>query len=74
MLPVLQPDAVAQMVIAAMKEEQFLIVTHQEVKDLLMYRGQDIEKLEEHLKGVAISRRKALEKRKSMPPDDNIIT
>ena len=53
------------MVIAAMKEEQFLIVTHQEVKDLLMYRGQDIDKLEEHLKSVAISRRKALEKKKS---------
>jgi hypothetical protein len=62
-LPILQPDDVAQMVVAAMKEEKFFIITHQEVKDLLMSRGQDIDKLESHLKNVLSSRRRALQKR-----------
>ena len=63
-LPILQPDDVAKMVIDAMNEERFLIITHQEVKDLLSYRGQDADRLEKHLKDVSVSRRRSLEKKK----------
>lgn len=64
-LPILQPDDVAQMVVAAMKEERFLIISHREVKDLLMNRGQDTEKLENHLKSILTSRRRSLEKKRT---------
>ena len=40
-LHILDPDDVAQIVVKAMKEERFFIITHPEVQTLLMNRGQD---------------------------------
>ncbi len=49
---VIESDDVAQIVVKAMKEKRFFILTHQEVQAHLKSRGQDIEKLEKHLQDV----------------------
>jgi len=46
---VIESDNVAQIVVKAMKEKSFFILTHPEVKEALMNRGHDMEKLEKHL-------------------------
>jgi hypothetical protein len=46
---VIEPDDVAQIVVKAMKEKRFLILTHPEVQAHLMNRGQDMQKLERYL-------------------------
>ena len=49
---VMEPDEVAQRVIKAMNEEQFLILTHEVYLKRLLAQGQDIQKLEKYLKDV----------------------
>jgi hypothetical protein len=39
----MQPDAVAQMVIEAMRKNQFLVFTHPETPALMRRKAQDIE-------------------------------
>ena len=46
---VIESDDVAQIVVKAMKEKRFFILTHLEVQAALMSRGQDVQKLEKHL-------------------------
>lgn len=46
---VIESDDVAQIVVKAMKEKRFFILTHPEVQEGLLSRGQDMQKLEKHL-------------------------
>ncbi|MBN1368409.1 MAG: SDR family NAD(P)-dependent oxidoreductase [Dehalococcoidales bacterium] len=44
----MEPDELAQKVIEAMKQKRFIISTHEQLKDILMNQGLDIQKLEKH--------------------------
>jgi NAD(P)-dependent dehydrogenase (short-subunit alcohol dehydrogenase family) len=46
------PDEVAQMVVAAMQEKRFLILTDPSIQDELMERGYDVQKLEKYIQDI----------------------
>ena len=48
----MEPDEVARILIEAMKEGRFLVLTHPEVEPDLLSRGQDLTKLEKHLQDM----------------------
>lgn len=48
----IEPDDVAQILVRAMKEKRFLILTHPEVQASLMNQGRDIQKYEKYLQNT----------------------
>lgn len=49
---VMEPDEVAQILIEAMKERRFLVITHPVFRQRLLERGFDIKKMEKHIQEV----------------------
>lgn len=49
---IMEPDEVARILIKAMKERRFLVITHPVFRQRLLERGFDIDKLEKHIQDI----------------------